>query len=102
MLRNHSLARAIHDASWAQLRRQLEYKAGWYGRTVIAVDRFYPSSKTCSACGALVDTLPLNVRVWTCRKCGATHDRDINAARNIMAAGLAVSACGEGVRPPRS
>ncbi|ABW14917.1 transposase IS605 OrfB [Parafrankia sp. EAN1pec] len=65
-----------------------------------AVDRFYPSSKTCSACGSVVENLPLNVREWTCR-CGAVHDRDINAARNILAAGLAVSACGDGVRPPR-
>jgi putative transposase len=101
MLRNHSLARAISDASWSELRRQLEYKADWYGRTVIAIDRFYPSSKTCSACGAIVEKLPLNVREWTCR-CSAHHDRDVNAAKNILAAGLAVSACGDGVRPPRT
>ncbi|SNQ48134.1 transposase (fragment) [Frankia canadensis] len=80
----------------------LEYKAGWYGREVIAVDRWYPSSKTCSSCGALVEKLPLDVREWACRGCGAAHDRDVNAARNILAAGLAVSACGDGVRPPRS
>lgn len=101
MLRNHSLARSISDASWSELRRQLEYKAEWYGREVIAIDRWYPSSKTCSACGAIVESLPLNVREWTCR-CGATHDRDINAAKNILAAGLAVSACGDGVRPSRT
>lgn len=101
MLRNHSLARSISDASWSELRRQLEYKADWYGRTVIAIDRWYPSSKTCSACGAIVEKLPLNVREWTCR-CGAHHDRDVNAAKNILAAGLAVSACGDGVRPPRT
>jgi putative transposase len=101
MLRNHSLARAISDASWSELRRQLEYKADWYGRTVIAIDRFYPSSKTCSACGVIVEKLPLGVREWTCR-CGAHHDRDVNAAINILAAGLAVSACGDGVRPPRT
>lgn len=101
MIKNRNLARAISDASWSELRRQLEYKAGWYGRTVIAVDRFYPSSKTCSACGWIVEALPLNVREWTCR-CGAHHDRDVNAAHNILAAGLAVSACGDGVRPPRS
>ncbi|WP_261554952.1 RNA-guided endonuclease InsQ/TnpB family protein [Frankia tisae] len=82
LLRNHTLARAISDASWSELRRMVEYKAGWYGWTVIEVDRFYPSSKTCSSCGAI-------------------HDRDVNAAKNILAAGLAVSACGEGVRPPR-
>ncbi|WP_201749780.1 RNA-guided endonuclease InsQ/TnpB family protein [Micromonospora sicca] len=101
MIRNHSLSRAISDAAWSELRRQLEYKAAWYGREVIAIDRFYPSSKTCSACGAIAEKLPLNVREWTCR-CGARHDRDINAARAILAAGLAVSACGDGVRPPRS
>jgi putative transposase len=93
MLRNHSLARAISDASWSELRKQIEYKAEWYGRTVVAIDRWYPSSKTCSACGAVIERLPLSVREWTCR-CGATHDRDVNAAKNIRAAGLAVSACG--------
>lgn len=101
MVKNHSLARSISDASWRELRRQLEYKAEWYGRTVIAIDRWYPSSKTCSACGRIVESLPLNIREWTCQ-CGAHHDRDVNAAKNILAAGLAVSACGDGVRPPRS
>lgn len=93
MVRNHSLARAISDASWSELRRMLEYKADWYGRKVIAIDRWYPSSKTCSACGVIVENLPLGVREWTCR-CGAVHDRDVNAAKVIHAAGLAVSACG--------
>ena len=101
MVRNHSLARSISDASWSELRRQLEYKADWYGRTVVAIDRFYPSSKTCSACGTIVEKLPLNIREWTCR-CGTVHDRDINAALNIRAAGLAVLACGDGVRPART
>lgn len=101
MVRNHTLARAVSDAAWSELRTMLEYKAEWYGRTVIAVDRFYPSSKTCSACGAIVEKLPLNVREWTCR-CGAHHDRDVNAAKNILAAGLAVAACGDGVRPARA
>lgn len=101
MVRNHSLARAISDASWSELRRQLEYKADWYGRTVIAIDRFYPSSKTCSACGAITASMPLSVREWTCR-CGAAHDRDVNAAKTILAAGLAVAACGDGVRPART
>ena len=81
MVRNHSLARAISDASWAELRRQLEYKADWYGRTVIAVDRFYPSSKTCSACGAITAKMPLNIREWICAACGVRHDRDVNAAK---------------------
>lgn len=101
MLANHSLARAISDASWSELRRQLEYKADWYGRTVIAIDRWYPSSKTCSTCGAIRNTLPLSIRDWTC-PCGAVHDRDVNAAKVILAAGLAVAACGDGVRPART
>jgi putative transposase len=101
MVRNHSLARAISDVAWSELRRQLEYKADWYGRTVVTVDRFYPSSKTCSTCGAITTTLPLAVREWVCR-CGARHDRDVNAAKVILAAGLAVSACGDGVRPSRA
>lgn len=100
MMKNHSLARAISDASWSELRRQLEYKADWYGRTVIAIDRFYPSSKTCSACSRIVESMPLDVREWTC-PCGTVHDRDVNAALNIRAAGLAVLASGDGVRPAR-
>jgi putative transposase len=102
MVANHTLARAISDASWSEFRRMLEYKAAWYGRTVVAIDRFYPSSKTCSACGAIAAKMPLNVRDWTCTACGAAHDRDVNAAVNIRAAGLAVLACGDGVRPPRT
>nr|WP_239335865.1 transposase [Frankia sp. CiP3] len=102
MVRNHSLARAISDAGWRDLRTMLEYKASWYGREVIAIDRWYPSSKTCSSCGTQVESLPLNIREWVCRSCGTVHDRDVNAAKNILAAGLAVSACGDGVRPPRS
>jgi len=102
MVKNHSLARAISDASWSELRRQLEYKAGWYGRTVIAVDRFYPSSKTCSACGVIAAKMPLNVREWQCARCGASHDRDVNAAKVIRAEGLSVLACGDGIRPARA
>ena len=101
MVRNHSLARSIFDASWSEFRRQLEYKAAWYGRTVVAIDRWCPSSKTCSVCGWVATTMPLNVRSWICQ-CGAIHDRDVNAARNIQAAGLAVLACGDGVRPSRT
>ena len=102
MVKNRSLARAISDASWSELRSMLEYKADWYGREVIAIDRWYPSSKTCSNCGHLLQSLPLNVREWVCAECGTVHDRDVNAARTILAAGLAVSVCGNGVRPPRS
>ncbi|MGW2720571.1 RNA-guided endonuclease InsQ/TnpB family protein [Streptomyces sp. NPDC001492] len=101
MLKNRALARAISDASWGELRSMLEYKAQWYGRALVAVDRWYPSSRTCSACGHLVAKLPLSIREWTCTACGAIHDRDENAAKNILAAGLAVSACGAGVRPQR-
>ncbi|MFF0107313.1 RNA-guided endonuclease InsQ/TnpB family protein [Streptomyces hirsutus] len=101
MVTNRRLARAISDAAWAQFRSMLEYKAQWYGREVIAVDRFFPSSRLCSACGALQSRMPLHVRTWTCR-CGITHDRDVNAAKNLLAAGLAAAACGDGVRPQRS
>ncbi|SFG58902.1 putative transposase [Streptomyces mirabilis] len=101
MVKNHRLARAISDAAWSEFRSMLEYKAQWYGREVIAVDRWFPSSKLCSACGTLRDTMPLNVRTWTC-DCGVTHDRDVNAANNLLAAGLAVTVCGAGVRPQRS
>jgi putative transposase len=90
MIKNHSLARSISDASWRELRSMLEYKAQWYGRTVVAVDRWFPSSRMCSTCGVLAESLPLNIREWTCR-CGVTHDRDHNAAINILAAGLAES-----------
>ncbi|MEU9048773.1 MULTISPECIES: RNA-guided endonuclease TnpB family protein [unclassified Kitasatospora] len=101
MLRNRTLARAIADASWSELRSMLEYKAVWYGRELVVIDRWFPSSKLCSACGILRGRMPLNVREWTC-DCGTTHDRDVNAAKNILAAGLAVAACGDAVRPQRS
>jgi putative transposase len=102
LLKNGHLARAISDAAWSKFRSLLEYIAHWYGREVIAVDRWFPSSKLCSTCGSLQDKMPLNVRIWTCNSCGTTHDRDVNAAKNLLAAGLAVSACGAGVRPQRS
>ena len=101
VIKNGKLARAISDAAWSEFRSMLEYKAHWYGREVIVIDRWFPSSKTCSACGKLADAMPLNVRTWTCAGCGVTHDRDVNAAKNILAAVLAVSACGAGVRPQR-
>ena len=99
MVKNPNLAKSIHDANWGELVRQLEYKAGWYGRTVVAIDRWYPSSKRCSCCGYTLEKLHLETRQWTCPECNTTHDRDINAARNIRAAGLAVLACGETVNP---
>ncbi|GAA1405210.1 RNA-guided endonuclease InsQ/TnpB family protein [Catellatospora coxensis] len=100
MVKNHRLARAISDAAWRQLRTILEYKTAWHGRDLIVVDRWLPSTRLCSTCGSLAERMPLDVREWTCR-CGAVHDRDVNAARNILAAGLAVTACGDGVRPQR-
>jgi putative transposase len=101
MVKNHCLARVISDAAWHMLLSFLAYKSEWYGRDLLKVDRFFPSSKTCSKCGLVVERLPLDVRHWTCPGCGAEHDRDENAARNILAAGLAVAreseACGPGV-----
>jgi len=82
------LAKSVHDAGWGLFTRLLEQKAARYGRTFGKVDRFFPSSRTCSACGVVDGPKPLHVRVWTCR-CGVTHDRDLNAAKNILAAGRA-------------
>ena len=101
MMKNHKLAQAIADASWSELVRQLEYKCQWYGRTLVKIDRWFPSSKRCGKCGHVVDKLPLDVREWDCPECGMHHDRDINAAQNILAAGLAVIVCGANVRPDR-
>jgi putative transposase len=93
------LARSVHDAGWGRFTAMLEYKAKLYGRTLVKVDPWYPSSQVCSACGRRDSPKPLKVRTWTCPNCGAAHDRDLNAARNILAAGLAVAACGGHVRP---
>ena len=101
MMKNRKLALAISDASWGELVRQLEYKCNWYGRTLVKIDCWFPSSKRCGSCGHIVDKLPLNVREWDCPKCGAHHDRDINASKNILAAGQAVSVCGANIRPDR-
>lgn len=98
MVLNRRLAKAISDCGWGEFRRQLEYKAAWAGRTLIVINRWYPSSKTCSSCGHLLARLSLGTRCWTCPGCGTRHDRDINAAKNILAAGQAVTACGADVR----
>ncbi len=92
------LAKSIHDAGWAIFTRLLEEKANRFGRTFGKVDRFFPSSQLCSECGAVDGKKPLSVREWTCQ-CGAVHDRDLNAAKNILAAGRAerLNACGETV-----
>nr|WP_017976709.1 RNA-guided endonuclease TnpB family protein [Actinopolyspora halophila] len=94
------LAKSVHDASWGTFRRLLEEKAARYGRQLIVLDRWLPSSQTCSVCGRIDGKKPLDVREWSC-PCGATHDRDRNAACNILAAGRAerLNACGDQVRP---
>jgi putative transposase len=104
MIRNHRVARAISCTGWAEFRGMLEYKTNRRGRTLAVVSRWYPSSKTCSACGFLLAELSLRTRQWTCPECGIRHDRDVNAAKNILAAGLAAGtgngadACGGDVR----
>jgi len=104
MVRNRHLARAISDCGWGEFRRQLAYKCERTGRELVVIDRWYPSSKTCSACGYRLAELSLSTRHWTCPSCRSRHDRDINAAKNILAAGLAVArgspgdACGADVR----
>jgi putative transposase len=106
MVGNRRLAKAISDCGWGEFRRQLEYKAATAGRHLIVIDRWYPSSKTCSSCGHLLAELSLGTRAWQCPSCGTRHDRDINAAKNILAAGLAVArgtpghACGGDIRHP--
>ena len=101
MVKNHSLAKAISDVGWGEFVRQLEYKSHWYGRTLIKIDRFSPSSKTCHACKHVLDSLLLDIREWVCPACGVVHDRDTNAALNILAEGLSAAACGGSVRPVR-
>ena len=90
LVKNHKLARAISDANWSELVRQLEYKAEWYGRELIKIDRYFPSSKRCSNCGHIVEKLPLNIREWECPECGSHHDLDINASKNILRMGTRV------------
>ena len=104
ILKNRCLSRAIADMGFGEFRRQLAYKAAWHGGQIVVVDRWYPSSKTCSCCGIKLDTLGLGQRQWTCAGCGTTHDRDLNAAINLrnMAVSSTVSACGgEGAGPAR-
>jgi putative transposase len=99
MVKNRKLSRVISDCGWSEMTRQLEYKCQWYGRELVIVNRFFPSSKRCGNCGHIIDKLPLSIREWECPECGTIHDRDINAAKNILAAGLAVTVCGANVRP---
>ncbi|WP_019631702.1 RNA-guided endonuclease InsQ/TnpB family protein [Actinomadura atramentaria] len=95
------LAKSVHDAAWAQFTAMLEYKAARYGRTFAKIGRFEPTSQICSVCGVKDGPKPLNVRIWTCGACGTIHDRDVNAAKNVLAAGRAdsLNACGAQVRP---
>jgi putative transposase len=100
MIKNRRLASSISDASWGELTRQLEYKCNWYGRNFIKIERWFPSSKRCGECGHIVEKMPLNIRDWTCPACDTNHDRDVNAAKNILAAlSLAVNVCGANIRP---
>ncbi len=110
MKRNRHLAKAISDSGWGEFRTHIEYKTQWYGKRLIVIDRWHPSSKLCSTpdCGGKNNHLKLSERSWTCLECGTLHDRDLNAAKNILAAGLTVvqreldKACGEDVRPKAS
>ncbi len=110
MKRNRRLAKAISDSGWATFRTQIEYKTAWYGKRIIVIDRWHPSSRLCSTpgCGWKNSKLKLSDRTWVCNNCGTLHDRDLNAAKNILAAGLAVlsreveKACGEDIRPKQS
>lgn len=98
MLKNHCLAGAISDAAWSEVFRQFTYKSEWYGRLYTQIDRFFPSSKRCHVCGHILEQLDLSTRSWTCPTCGTVHDRDLNAALNILAAGLSVIVYGQGIR----
>lgn len=102
MVKNQNLARSLHDASIGTAIRMIEEKAERYGKKVVKIDRWFPSSKTCSACGHVVEKLPLSVREWCCPECGTHHDRDANAAVNILAVGQTVSANGGAARRSRA
>jgi putative transposase len=102
MVKNHNLARSLSDASIGSVIRMIEEKAERCGKTLVRIDRWFPSSKTCSDCGHIVERLLLSVREWTCAECGTIHDRDANAAANILAVGQTVTAHGDGRRAVRS
>ena len=89
MIKNRHLSRSIADMNFYEFKRQLFYKAARYGGNIVVINRFFPSSRTCSECGYKAENLPLSMREWTCPECGVVHDRDVNAARNILGFGLA-------------
>lgn len=92
MVKNRRLSKAISDVAWGEVMRQLEYKCAWYGKTLVKIGRYFPSSQTCGVCGFTNrDVKNLNVRDWTCPECGAYHDRDVNAAKNILEEGLRIA-----------
>ena len=93
MLKNHKLAKSILDCSWYSFIEMLQYKANWYGRDIIQIDQYFPSTKMCSNCSAINNDLTLSDREWHCNNCNAYHDRDINAAINILTVGITGSAC---------
>jgi putative transposase len=99
MVRNHKLAKSISDAAFGMFDQFVAYKAEWYGKTHVRIDRFFPSSKRCHCCGHIVKSLPLDIRSWVCPECGKLHDRDENASCNILAAGQTVTAQGGHVSP---
>ena len=87
MLKNRKLSKSISDAAWSTFVTMLEYKCNWYGKVLVKINRFFPSSKTCSSCGHKEDKMPLNIREWICPSCGCQHDRDLNASINILKEG---------------
>ena len=91
LMKNHHLARAIGDASWTEFVRQLRYKADWYGKKIVTISRWFPSSQLCSTCGASSGKKALSIREWTCENCGIHHDRDVNASLNILKEGLSLA-----------
>lgn len=103
MIKNHSLAKSISDAGWSQFVRMVEYKGAWYGAYVEKINRFFASSKICSDCGAKNALLKMSDREWACTECGVLHDRDVNAAINILnwntEGASEINACGQTVRP---
>ena len=90
MIKNHKLAKSIQDAGWGEFKQMLRYKANWYGRILVTIDRFYPSTKRCSHCGNINPMITLDIRTWQCPVCKEIHDRDQNAAVNILNEGLRI------------